>query len=73
MGFQKVIYENSEEKNIHFRADISMYTGHRHFEMLCEVFPWTYCKGLSLKNSHYAYIPPHMHKTLPTLENEKEQ
>ena len=28
---------------------------------------------LSLKNSHYAYIPPYMHKTFPTLENEKEQ
>ena len=28
---------------------------------------------LSLKNSHYAYIPPDMHKTLPTLGNEKEQ
>ena len=28
---------------------------------------------LSLKNSHYAYIPPYMHKTLPTLGNVKEQ
>ena len=28
---------------------------------------------LSLKNSHNAYIPLHMHKTPPTLENEKEQ
>ena len=28
---------------------------------------------LSLKNSHYAYIPPFMHKTLPTLGNVKEQ
>ena len=26
---------------------------------------------LSLKNSHYVYISLHMHKTLPTLENEK--
>ena len=25
------------------------------------------------KNSNYAYIPPYMHKTLPTLGNEKEQ
>ena len=35
----------------------------------------TYCKGffLSIKNSHYAYIPPHKHKKLPTLGNEKEQ
>ena len=28
---------------------------------------------MSLRNSHYAYIPAHMHKTLPTLGNEKEQ
>ena len=28
---------------------------------------------MSLKNSHYAYIPLYMHKTLPTLGNEKEQ
>ena len=26
---------------------------------------------LSLKNSHDAYIPLYMHKTLPTLGNEK--
>ena len=28
---------------------------------------------LSLKNSHYPYIPLYMNKTLPTLGNEKEQ
>ena len=28
---------------------------------------------MSLKNSNYAYIPPCMHKTLPTLGNMKEQ
>ena len=28
---------------------------------------------LSSKNSHYAYIPPYMEKTVPTLGNEKEQ
>ena len=28
---------------------------------------------LSLKNSYYAYIPPHMLKTLKTLGNEKKQ
>ena len=28
---------------------------------------------LLLKNIHYACIPPHRHKTLPTLANEKEQ
>ena len=28
---------------------------------------------MSFKNSYYAYIPPHMNKTLPTLGNEKER
>ena len=28
---------------------------------------------MSLKNSHYAYIPLHMHKALKTLGNEKDQ
>ena len=28
---------------------------------------------MSSKNSHYAYIPPYMHETFPTLGNEKEQ
>ena len=28
---------------------------------------------MSLKNSRYAYVPLYMDKTLPTLENEKEQ
>ena len=28
---------------------------------------------LSLKHNHYAYIPPYMHKTLPTLGKEKKQ
>ena len=31
------------------------------------------CFFLSLKSSHYAYIPQYMHKTLPTSGNEKEQ
>ena len=33
MDSRKVIYENVE-KNIHFTIDISIYTGHRHFEVL---------------------------------------
>ena len=33
MDSQKVIYENVE-KNIHFTTDISIYMGHRHFEVL---------------------------------------
>ena len=35
-----------------------------------EVLFCTYCKGLlCLKNSHYAYIPLYMHKTLTILGN----
>ena len=30
-------------------------------------------KHFFMLNSHYAYIPPYMNKTLPTLGNEKEQ
>ena len=33
----------------------------------------TYRKVLTLENCCYAYIPPYMYKTLPTLRNEKEQ
>ena len=38
-----------------------------------EVLFCTYCKGLFLKNSYYAYVPPYMNKTVPTLGNEKKQ
>ena len=68
MNFQKVIYKNVEKK---FISQQTYLTYHRHFEVLfC-----AYCKGLflSLKNSHYAYIPLYMHKTFSTLGNEKEQ
>ena len=34
MGFQKLIYENVEKNPIHFTTNISIYTGHRHFEVL---------------------------------------
>ena len=33
MDSRKAIYENIE-KNTHFTTDISIYTGHRHFEVL---------------------------------------
>ena len=32
-----------------------------------------YTFALSLRSSYYAYFPPYMNKTLPTLGNEKEQ
>ena len=59
-----------QKRNIHLTTNISIYTCYRHFEVLfC-----TYCKGFFVfQTSHYAYIPPYMLKTLPTLENEKEQ
>ena len=64
MDFYKVIYENSEKNPIHFITNISAYSSHRHV--------WTKVSSV-FKNSHYAYIPPYMHKALPTLGNEKEQ
>ena len=74
MDFPKVIYENVKEKNIYFTRNISIYTGHRHFEVLLSFILYILQRFvLSLKNSHYAYIPLYMHKTLPTLGNEKEQ
>ena len=35
MDFWKVIYQNAEQqKNVHFTKNISVYMGHRHFEVL---------------------------------------
>ena len=70
MDFRKVIYENVEKKPIHFTTNI----GHRHFEVLWSFILfilWRFV--LSFKSRHYAYIPPPMHKSLPTLGNKKEQ
>ena len=56
---------------------IYIYMGHRHFEILWSFILYILERFvLSLKNTHYAYIPPHMHKALTkhkTLGNEKEQ
>ena len=47
--------------------------GHRHFEVFRSFILYILLRFiLSLKNSHYAYIP-YMHKTLSTLGNKKEQ
>ena len=74
MDFRKVIYENVEKKTIHFTTYISICKGNRHSEVLWSIVLYIlYRFVLSLKNSHYAYIPPYMHKILPTLGNEKEQ
>ena len=48
--------------------------GHRHFKVLWIFILYILHRFvLSLKNSHYGYIPLYIHKTLPTLGNEKEQ
>ena len=62
------------KNNIHFTTNISIYNGQRNFEVL-----WSFVLCilqrfvLHLKNSHCAYIPLCMHKTLTALGNEKEQ
>ena len=48
--------------------------GQRHFYVLWSFILYILQRFvLSLKHNHYAYTPPYMHKTLPTLGNEKEQ
>ena len=71
MSFRKVIYENVKKTHSFQSKYIYMYGSQTfwsfmkfyfaHFVKVCFVF----------KNSHYAYIPLCLHKTLPTLENEK--
>ena len=58
-------------KKINLTTNISMYMGHRHFVKFC--FVHIVKISFVFKNSHYAYIPPYMHKILPTLGNEKEK
>ena len=63
-----------QKKPTHFTTYISICTGHRHFNVLWSFILYILQRFvLSLKNSHYAYIPLYMHKTLPTLGNGKEQ
>ena len=73
-GFSESDYENVKRKKIKKKIDftrnistsvIYIYMAHRHFEV-----SWSFI--LSLTNSHNAYIPPYMHKTLP-IENENEE
>ena len=61
-------------KNIHFITNISIYTVTNILRFYEDLF-CTYLKVcfVFMFNSHYAYIPPYMNKTLPTLGNEKEQ
>ena len=74
MDFWNMIYENVEKKHS-FHNNIYIYIlGHRHFKVLWIFILYILHRFvLSLKNSHYGYIPLYIHKTLPTLGNEKEQ
>ena len=67
-------WKHEFKRNIHCTTNISIYTGHRHFEVLWRFILYIFLTVCFVfKNSHLAYIPPYMHKTLPTLGNEKEQ
>ena len=72
MDFLKLIYENVEKKKT-FISQVYLYLRVTDILKFSEVLFWTYWFDLSLRNSHYAYLTPYMHKTLPTLGNEKEQ
>ena len=75
MDFQKLNYENAK-KNTFISQQTYLSIQVTDILKFYEVLLCTYCKGLfflSLKNSHYAYIPLYKHKTLPTLGNGKEQ
>ena len=73
MDFQKIIYKNVKKKK-RITTNISIYMGHRHFEVLWSFILYIlYIKYIFKKNSHYAYFPPYMHKSLLTLGNEKKQ
>ena len=73
MDFSKVIYKNIEKKII--SQQTYLYIQITDISKFYELLFCTHCKRLFClkKNSHYAYTPPYMHKTLPTLGNEKEQ
>ena len=79
--YREHFYEFSEsnlwkrpKKSFHFTTIISIYTGHKHFEVLWSFILYILQRfALSLRNSSYGYIPLYMHNLLPTLGNEKEK
>ena len=75
MDFQKMIHENINLKETFIAQQTYLYIQVTDILKFYEVLFCTYFSQfvLFLKNSHLAYIPPYMHKTLPTLGNEKEQ
>ena len=63
---------NTSKKKKHFTTNRSIYTGHRYFNVSQSFILYILQRFiLSLKQNHYAYTSPYMHKTLQTLENEK--
>ena len=64
-----MIYENLEKKFFH-NKQIYIYGSQKFWSFILYIFQRFV---LSLKHSHYVYIPPYMQKTLPILGNEKEQ
>ena len=61
------------KKKNHFTTNISIHADHRHLEVL-----WSFILDIVkicfvFKNIHYIHITLYMHRTLPTLGNEKEQ
>ena len=71
MNFRKVIYENVEKKPIHFTANIYIYGLQTFWSFMKFYFVHIVKVCFVFQNSHYAYIPPYMHKTFPTLEMRK--
>ena len=63
---------NTSKKKKHFTTNRSIYTGHRYFNVSQSFILYILQRFiLSLKQNHYAYTSPYMHKTLQTLQNEK--
>ena len=73
--FMKRFMKTSEKKHSFHNKHTYIYRPQTFWSFMNFYFVHTYCKDLFClwKNSHYAYILLYLHKTLPTLENEKEQ
>ena len=67
-------FMNTSKKKTFISQQIDLYIGHRYFNVSRSFILYILQRSvLSLKHNHYAYTSPYMHKTLQTLENEKEQ
>ena len=75
-GFSwKGLWKHQKKKHSFHNKHTYIYRPQTFWSFMNFYFVHTYCKDLFClwKNSHYAYILLYLHKTLPTLENEKEQ